>query len=213
MGPSGVTISGPPETLGNLFESTTLKDSKPTDVESHGAYNASHLYGELAVRMILSSGDEEGAQSLKSARPRIPIFSPFTGSEYTQKSCDSLLEKVVADILTETARNSTALQACASIIKDAKCRVVQIGPSSDSDLIASSLQQNGVENVSLFETALGTVQRRGTGNHKASKIAIVGMSGRFPGGQDIHEFWEMLQKGLDMHKEVFSIRLSSTCNY
>ena len=200
----GVTISGPPETLGNLFESTSLKDSKPFDVGSHGTYNASHLYSEAAVCEVLSSCDEENAKALQNAKPRIPIFSPVTGSAYTEKSCDSLLKQVVADILIETANITRVIQGCAAVVKDTKCRVVPIGPFLDPDMVVSRLQHNDVANVSLFVTALGSVQRRGTGNHKASKIAIVGMSGRFPGGQDIHEFWEMLQKGLDMHKEVSS---------
>ena len=187
-----------------MFKSTTLKDSKSFDVYSYGVYNAPHLYGEAAVREVLSSSDEESAKALQNAKSRVPIFSPVTGSTYTEKSCDLLLKQVVADILMEKANTTSAIQGCASVLKDAKCRVVPIGPSLDPDVVVSHLQQNGVTSISLFETALGSVQRRGTGNHKASKIAIVGMSGRFPGGQDIHEFWEMLQKGLDMHKEVIS---------
>lgn len=32
-----------------------------------------------------------------------------------------------------------------------------------------------------------------------SKIAIVGMSGRFPGGANLDAFWDSLEKGLDLH--------------
>lgn len=35
-----------------------------------------------------------------------------------------------------------------------------------------------------------------------SKIAIVGMSGRFPGAENLEEFWNVLQQGLDVHKVV-----------
>jgi hypothetical protein len=34
------------------------------------------------------------------------------------------------------------------------------------------------------------------------QIAIVGMSGGFPSGSDIEVFWDVLQRDLDMHKEV-----------
>ena len=33
-------------------------------------------------------------------------------------------------------------------------------------------------------------------------IAIVGMSGRFPGAESVDELWQVLSKGIDMHKEV-----------
>ena len=202
VGPPGVTISGPPDTLANLFESSSLRSSRPVNVEAYGAYNASHLYGNLALREVLSFEDEESKQIIADANSSLPVYSPSTGSEYAEDSFSALLKQVVSDILTTQAHSSAVLRQCASAVRDVKCRVVPIGPSLDAETTVSNLQQNGVEDVSLFETALGSVQRRGTGNHKSSKIAIVGMSGRFPGGQDIHEFWEMLQKGLDMHKEV-----------
>ncbi len=34
------------------------------------------------------------------------------------------------------------------------------------------------------------------------KLAIIGMSGRFPGAQDNEAFWDVLYQGLDMHKGV-----------
>ena len=40
-------------------------------------------------------------------------------------------------------------------------------------------------------------------NPKTPKLAIIGMSGRFPGGaNDVEAFWDLLYKGLDVHKSV-----------
>ncbi|OCL05426.1 ketoacyl-synt-domain-containing protein [Glonium stellatum] len=39
-----------------------------------------------------------------------------------------------------------------------------------------------------------------------SKIAIVGISGRFPSANDVSEFWDLLFKGLDVHKVVPPLR-------
>lgn len=41
-----------------------------------------------------------------------------------------------------------------------------------------------------------------TGRKADSKIAIVGMAGRFPGAADHNLLWELLEKGLDVHREV-----------
>ena len=38
--------------------------------------------------------------------------------------------------------------------------------------------------------------------HPSSDIAIVGMAGRFPDAADHEKFWELLEKGLDVHREV-----------
>jgi hypothetical protein len=40
------------------------------------------------------------------------------------------------------------------------------------------------------------------GRNRSDHIAIVGMSGRFPGAQNLEEFWKVLYEGLDMHREV-----------
>lgn len=36
----------------------------------------------------------------------------------------------------------------------------------------------------------------------ANKIAIIGFSGRFPEADDLDEFWDLLMKGLDVHKPI-----------
>jgi acyl transferase domain-containing protein len=33
-------------------------------------------------------------------------------------------------------------------------------------------------------------------------IAIVGMAGRFPGADDLEGFWNALESGLDLHRQV-----------
>lgn len=38
-------------------------------------------------------------------------------------------------------------------------------------------------------------------------IAIIGMSGRFPGAESVDELWQVLSEGIDMHKEVKIVRL------
>jgi len=35
---------------------------------------------------------------------------------------------------------------------------------------------------------------------KTPKLAIIGMSGRFPGAKDVDAFWDLLYQGLDVHK-------------
>jgi naphtho-gamma-pyrone polyketide synthase len=210
MSPSGITISGPPESIERLFDSTNLKSLRSIDIGTTGPYHASHLYGPSNLSEILEFETEAIKETLKGVQSRIPVFSTSTGSEYKTTSYEKLLELVVQDILTNTSRIDLVLLELRAKYSNSDLRVVPIGPTLDSEVLVSSLKENGLQ-VSLFETALGLVQRRGEGSMKSSKIAIVGMSGRFPGGQDVEEFWEMLQKGLDMHKEVSLVFFSFFC--
>lgn len=45
------------------------------------------------------------------------------------------------------------------------------------------------------------------------KIAIVGYSGRFPEADGLEEFWDLLQKGLDVHKEIPPSRFDGKAHY
>lgn len=38
--------------------------------------------------------------------------------------------------------------------------------------------------------------------HKSGSFAIIGMGGRFPGGDDLDSFWNVLEEGLDLHQPV-----------
>lgn len=78
-----------------------------------------------------------------------------------------------------------------------------MGPAQDSVNVVTALQAEGNGAISLVDRKHAPAQSRvsQTGSER-SKIAIVGMSGRFPGGADVEKFWDILQKGFDMHKEV-----------
>lgn len=45
---------------------------------------------------------------------------------------------------------------------------------------------------------------------KENHIAIVGMSGRFPGSDDIDAFWQVLSQGRELCQEVIITRLSTS---
>ena len=117
-----------------------------------------------------------------------------------------LHEQVVADILVNPIDFNKILQECVSkmSIVEGDCRVVPIGPTNAASTVVSALQTRMKSKTSLLDHQLGQSPptHLGTGNLRNSKIAIVGMSGRFPGGSDVEGLWEVLMKGLDMHKEV-----------
>lgn len=80
----------------------------------------------------------------------------------------------------------------------------------DSSLSAMSLFTNvrkeaGIEVVlnehSVHSPDLASLQRS-SGTSKKSKIAVVGMAGRFPSAADHEKLWKLLEAGLDVHRKV-----------
>ena len=80
-----------------------------------------------------------------------------------------------------------------------------IGPTAHANSVQAALEENKL-NVKMTDSVeeLGShvPTRRGSG-----LVAVVGMSGRFPGSESIHAFWESLQLGQDFHREVSNLRL------
>ena len=92
------------------------------------------------------------------------------------------------------------------------CNVIRLGPSSTGQSLVSSLQQNKEIQVSLNDqfTNKSVISEVDQGYSKQPKIAICGMSGRFPDAADHEAFWELLEKGLDLYREVPKDRFDVT---
>ena len=150
--------------------------------------------------------DENTKACLASAEPQVPILSASSGTIYAATTMIGLLERVVADILVNPIDFNMILQECVSKMSmiEGECRVVPIGPTNAASTVVSALQTRTKTKTSLLDHQFrqSPPGNLGTGSLRNSKIAIVGMSGRFPGGSDVEGLWEVLMKGLDMHKEV-----------
>ena len=212
MDTTGVVISGHPETLSKVMKSSRLDKKSPSrPSRSRGLYNAPHLYSNAAVGEILAIQDLGSTNLLFTSKPEAPIFSPSRGSCYESTTTLDLLEQMITDILTRPQDMRLVLKECASMISSVggDCRGIPIGPITNPTVLISALHKESQSHVSVFERESREAGsgRRGTKAQSNSKIAIVGMSGRFPGASDIHEFWQVLQKGRDMHKKVRSLCL------
>ncbi|KAJ5379475.1 hypothetical protein N7509_012594 [Penicillium cosmopolitanum] len=172
VSPNGLTISGPPSTLQVFVDTCLSKDQKPVRVPIHGPYHAAHLYDSRDVNRILESWPRE---KFESYVPQIPIFSSETGKKIEAENLEEVLKIALREILLR--------QLCWDKIID-----------------------SGISDLEI-DTEIGNVQNDSTGDNRSgrteqSKIAIIGLSGRFPEAQDTEAFWDLLYKGLDVHREV-----------
>lgn len=203
MSPNGLTISGPPTFLGRFIETCLSKEHKPTRVPIHGPYHASHLYDEKDVNRIMESWPVE---EFKDYVPQIPMLSSETGETFEAESIEELLRFSLEEILQRQLCWDKVLESCQSTLESAtRCVLYPISSTATQSLF-SSLKKAGVSNIDV-DSAIGDVQKEHDGDNRTgradqSKIAIIGLSGRFPEAPDTEAFWDLLKKGLDVHREV-----------
>lgn len=183
-----------------------LKHLKANRIRIHGPYHAPHLYKEDEPKTFVQS---ISSKVLESHIPRIPIRSTGTREWFSAANLGHLLEGVLQDVLMRTLRWDQVLESVSSKVKDSghcQCSVLRLGPSNTGQSLVSALRQDGNFEVSLDDRFVGELEDIGvdesSGRLAHSKIAICGLSGRFPDAASPEAFWKLLEKGLDLHREV-----------
>jgi naphtho-gamma-pyrone polyketide synthase len=205
--PTSVTISGPPKVLKDLLSTAPFSSTKPIQLSVHAPYHASHLYDSNDVDTILASSDNE---ILESYVPRISLISCTTGKDVTASSYGSLLRSVLTDILIKQLRWDNVLNNCAKNLNKGDipyhCNIYPVLSNTHcSQSLTNAFSQSfgkGVKVDLSFSTDSKAPITRPVGKSEQAKIAIVGFSGRFPDAESNDKFWDLLHKGLDVHREI-----------
>jgi iterative type I PKS product template protein len=136
-------------------------------------------------------------------------MSTTTGAWYKEKSLSALLKAVVKDILTEPLQFDKVLQGSvtrAQNYRGSRCLVLPFGPTNAGSSLANLLTaQTKLEVVLRKSPSAKDNLSSPAGNNSTTgrgKLAIVGMSGRFPDAASHEKLWELLENGLDVHREV-----------
>ena len=167
-----------------------------------GAVHAPHLPVLDADSII---GD-----SVTLAMPYPPdarIISTSTCVPYVAKDVRALLHQMILDIGQNTLRLTDTVGALVKNILRAgnEVDVIVVGPTAHTRMLQGALQESSIRVNLITEPKIvppAEVLRGGSG-----KVAVVGMSGRFPGSESINEFWENLQRGTDFHQKVSELIL------
>ena len=197
--PNGITVSGPPCSLARLTSSGSLKGFK--SIQIHGPYHAPHLFSSDDVGEIVGSLP---SRSTSTRTCRIPILSG-TGATILSGDFVTLLKNAVEQILLLPIRWGSILeeiQTSLSRTEAKKFSVVPIGTTADQ-LIYTALKQTSLRTLLPSvspEATPSPYETTSQSNSGTPKLAIIAMSGRFPGAKDNEAFWELLHQGLDVHK-------------
>lgn len=206
-------MSGPPKTLAQFVHSQSFKDlgSKSVPIPIYGPYHAPHLYSSFDVSEIVGS---LAANNASACSEQIPFFSS-SGLNAEGRDFTTLLEGAVAQILLQPIQWGSVHDQVKGSIQDVGPKsfsVVPIGSSADQ-LLYNMLEQTPFRSlVSSAHTQRKHYSPREfskSSGPKRSKLAIVGISGRFPGAQDNEAFWDLLYDGLDVHRPVPALHWNS----
>lgn len=199
-----LTISGPPSTTRRLFqESEAFKNNTRVPIPVFAPYHAPHIYSQADIDRIL---DKDAIRHLQQFRPLALVHSATHGKCHTATGTLDLIRLALGDILLEPVRWDSLLGEVVSQVAaagSAECGVSAIGATNVANSLASALKSGGQTSITVRDhTSWVATTDESRGRTQNDKIAIVGMSGRFPGAASPEKLWELLEKGLDVHREV-----------
>jgi hypothetical protein len=143
--------------------------------------------------------------------PLHPVYSTSTGKPFQAKSAAQLFAKIITEILTQPILWDKVIQGVTQLAQDMgalqfKTYVFRTSLPSHDLATALSKQPNlevSTEEIIPWLHNKPTSDDGGPRGPLQSKIAIVGMSCRMPGGATSNEkFWELLESGLDVHRPI-----------
>jgi iterative type I PKS product template protein len=199
-----LTISGPPSTTKRLFQDVeSFKSLNKVPIPVYAPYHAPHLFSQADIDRIL---DKDATRHLQQFRPLALIHSATSGKCLTATSTLDLFKTVLSEILLEPVRWDNLISEIVSQVTSAgsaECLVSAIGASNIANSLATALKSGGQKGLSVRDQSVWFATTSDSrGRTQNDKIAIVGMSGRFPGAANPDKLWELLEKGLDVHREV-----------
>lgn len=118
-----------------------------------------------------------------------------------------LISQIIDDVFQNKIKESQLLEACEKALD--KTHPIQLVP-----VIGAGLHRRlelhlgaGDSNVLKFSSPSNTTSSCNRDAPSSSEgVAIVGMSGRFPGAESLDEFWTVLENGVDLCRQIPSDR-------
>ncbi|CAD6579475.1 MAG: hypothetical protein ASARMPRED_009148 [Alectoria sarmentosa] len=172
--------------------SVELQQSKVVPVPVTGAFHALHLELPDIERII-------GQSSILDLQVK-QRTSIILGSGRELKGSDMLFKALMREALTEILRIPQDMSAMEDTLESGTrgmdSKIFLIGPANFTTRI------KGIPRPTQFcRSAASSSRQLDQGlrpSDEENDIAVVGMSGRFPGSDNLEEFWEILSQGRDL---------------
>lgn len=201
---AAVTISGPPSTTDRFFESCKdVQTKERIGLPIFSPYHAEHLFSEADVDTLFEDTSRLVLQRFESSGF---LYDGTTG--LVRPACDGYeaMRTTANDILRCPVDWTKLLDTAASETtphNSEQMSIMAVGVANIANSMIAAMASAGHHDVRIVEHSAwdchNVSDRSRTQN---DKIAIVGMAGRFPNSANHEALWDLLMKGLDVHKEV-----------
>ena len=170
------------------------------------------MYNNLDVEEILRP---TGGTDVKLGPASIRVVSGSSKTALPDRGLDQSLEQAVGDILIRPLSFDHVLATTVSEMKvwnGERCQISSVGPSNASTSLSSALKA-GTDAIITTGEQLELTKPVDDSSGISTKIAVVGMSGRFPSADNLESLWSLLEQGLDVHRKVPSDRFDIDAHY
>ena len=204
-----ITISGAPWALDQLCRSID-KHFSISKENICAPYHASHLFDAHDKKCLLQT---LYTRQLNQARV-LPLLFGSSGKLTGLNRLDDLLETALEEILIKPIDWRDIAHGIAYVVRFSSGHKIKLHSfgNVNEDKLRLSVASKGSNILDPDDcevhSTLGAAPRL-----SRSKIAIVGMSGRFPEAENLSEFWEHLVQGRDVHKEIPASRWNVATHY
>jgi iterative type I PKS product template protein len=196
-----VTISGPPTTVDRFLSEGPLSQNNRVAIPVYGPYHAEHLFGDADYEKILSGNV---GHELKQRVPASLVHSSATGKPFVAENSYELAKLALGEMMQYPVRWDYLLEEVVSQMTASKfpANIFAVGISNVVNSLVSALKAGGQTDVSVVDQTAFVESTEYNGRTQNDKIAIVGMAGRFPNSANHEALWDLLMKGLDVHRRI-----------
>lgn len=177
-----------------------------------GMCHASHMYTEESLKQVVHIDSLAAMERMLNLGLRVPLYSTSTGRPFPGKTATQLLENIVTEITSRAINWTVVVEGVVQQAADSGAAQVQVTVFRNSlavrellahanDKLSSEVMTRAEEIVPWLHKLEPSTGISGPRGPMQSKIAIVGMACRLPGGADTTDkFWDLLEAGLDVSR-------------
>lgn len=213
---TSITVSGPPSRLRSCLKSSDVlrySNFLPLPVH-HGLCHAPHLYSAEDVQTIMADVFKEDHDHLSEAKMYCTLLSSGTGRPYHARDFSDLLSQLVTELLMKKMHIDNIADGIVSnpeIPSDEQQQrtLWTFRTSMLLKAIMKNVEKQSEGRLTFTPRDLVEWTKREEGEYrvprspKQSKLAVVGMSCRLPGGaNDLELFWKLMMDRRDVHTRI-----------
>jgi acyl transferase domain-containing protein len=193
------------------FLETAIKQKLP----SKGIWHAGHIYTEHHVADIIDARAHIICDFDLSQRV---VISTRNGTEIKADTALFLFKETIQDILRHPVHSSSIAKSLAQDFIRSDTRVQLFGSehgdmAEDLELFLGGATGKPIHYENLRKWSSPAHAQSSGDITSEPAVAIVGMSGRFPGAPDIDHLWDLLIHGKNMYREIPKDRFDVSTHY